>query len=395
MSAAAVATPTRVPLRSVLRAPGFAWLFGASMIGRVPAFGSGLVLVLRTRELTGSFAAGGFVAGVSALALGVSAPILGRLVDRRGQVPVLAASAALCTAGLVLLAALPRGASTAAAAGCALMTGFGFPPLGACLRSALPTLLPDRDRRHAAFALESAVTEVTYVAAPLLVAVSIAVGGTQAAALVCAALVPLGVGAFAAHPAARGWRPDGDLEREAGGALRGPGVRSLLFIFALVGTTFGAVEVAVPAAAGARTSGFLLALWGVGSLAGGLLAARAPAPADGVRRLRRLLVALMAGHLLLIAATGPVGLAVLLPIAGLAIAPTFACTFALVEDLAPPGTLTEAYTWLSTGIGAGIAAGAAGAGALAESASTNVAFAFAGAAAAAGAALAAVSRLHR
>lgn len=394
MSAAAVAAPARVPLRAVLRAPGFTWLFGASMVGRVPAFAIGLVLVLRTRELTGSFAAGGIVAGISALAMCVSAPVLGRLVDRRGQTVVLSGCAALSAAGMLALGLLPHGAGMAAAAACAVATGLGFPPLGACLRAALPALLPDRERRHAAFALESAMTEVTYVAAPLLVAVSIALGGTRTAAIACAVLAPLGVAAFVAHPTARSWRPDDAGERRPGGALRAHGVRALLFVFALVGVTFGAVEVAVPAAAGSSAAGFLLALWGAGSLAGGLIAARAPAPADGARRLRRLLAGLAAGHLLLVPAAGPVALALLLPAAGLAIAPTFACTFALVEELAPPGALTEAYTWLSTGIGGGIAAGAAVAGALAQSSSPAAAFAFAAAAAAAGAGLAAVSRLR-
>jgi MFS family permease len=390
---AAVAT-TRVPLRAVLRAPGFTWLFGASMLGRIPVFATGLVLVLRTRELTGSFAAGGLVAGLSAAAVCVSSPVLGRLVDRRGQVLVLSACAALSAAGLLLLGLLPDGASVAAPAACALMTGLGFPPLGACLRAALPVLLPDRERRHAAFALESAFTEVTYVIAPLLVAVSVALGGPATAAFVTAALGPLGVAAFVAHPAVRTWRPAHDGDRHAGSALRGPGVRSLVLIFALVGTAFGAVEVAVPASADAGLAGVLLSLWGVGSLTGGLIAARAPAPADGARRLRRLLMALAVGHLLLVPAAGPVALALLLPAAGLAIAPTFACTFALVEDLAPAGTLTEAYTWLSSGITAGIAAGAALAGALAENQSPAAAFALAAGAAALGAGLAAFSRLR-
>lgn len=390
---AAVAT-TRVPLGAVLRAPGFAWLFSASMLGRIPMFATGLVLVLRTRELTGSFASGGLVAGISAAAVCVSSPVLGRLVDRRGQVLVLSGCVALSSAGLLLLGLLPDGASLALPVLCALMTGFGFPPLGACLRSALPALLPDRDRRHAAFALESAATEVTYVIAPLLVAVSIALGGPSTAAFVAATLGPIGVAAFVAHPAVRSWRPEHEGERHPGGALRGPGVRSVVFIFALVGTAFGAVEVAVPASADAGLAGVLLSLWGAGSLAGGLIAARAPAPADGRRRLRRLLVALAIGHLLLIPAAGPLALALLLPAAGLAIAPTFACTFALVEDLAPPGTLTEAYTWLSSGITAGIAAGAALAGILAEHQSPAAAFALAAGAAAAGAGLAAVSRLR-
>jgi MFS family permease len=390
----AVAAAPRVPLRAVLRAPGFAWLFGASMLGRVPVFATGLVLVLRTRELTGSFAAGGFVAGLSALAVCVASPVLGRLVDRRGQVPVLVGTAALSATGLLLLGFLPDGASVAAAAACAVMTGIGFPPLGACLRAALPTLLPDRERRHAAFALESATTEITYVAAPLLVAAAIALGGAGTAAFVIAALGPLGVAAFVAHPAVRSWQPVAREEHDARSALGGPGVRSLILVFALVGTAFGAVEVAVPASVGAGAAGVLLALWGAGSLTGGLIAARHAAPEDGARRLRRLLVALAVGHLLLIPATGPIALALLLPVAGVAIAPTFACTFALVEELAPVGTLTEAYTWLSTGISAGIAVGAALSGALAESSSASASFALAAVAVAAGAGLAAVSRLR-
>jgi MFS family permease len=127
---------------------------------------------------------------------------------------------------------------------------------------------------------------------------------------------------------------------------------------------------------------------------GGLVAARSAAPSDGARRMRRLLVGLAAGHGLLVLAGGPLALALLLPLAGLAIAPTFACTFALIEDVAPPGTLTEAYTWLSTGITAGIAAGAALAGTLAEHQSATAAFALAGAVAALAAAFAALSRLR-
>ena len=86
-------TAQRTSLADLLRVPGFAPLFLASMAGRLPASALGLVLILRTRELTGSFAAGGAVAGAYALANGVTAPLLGRLVDRRGQGAVLVPSA--------------------------------------------------------------------------------------------------------------------------------------------------------------------------------------------------------------------------------------------------------------------------------------------------------------
>ena len=46
-------------------------------------------LLVHAQHLTGSFAAAGLVAGAYAVALGVGGPLLGRLVDRRGQTPVL------------------------------------------------------------------------------------------------------------------------------------------------------------------------------------------------------------------------------------------------------------------------------------------------------------------
>ncbi len=85
----ATATAQRVSISSLLRVPGFSALFAASLAARLPLTALGLLFILRTRELTGSFAAGGAVAGAYALANGISAPALGRLIDRRGQAPVM------------------------------------------------------------------------------------------------------------------------------------------------------------------------------------------------------------------------------------------------------------------------------------------------------------------
>jgi predicted MFS family arabinose efflux permease len=154
------------------------------------------------------------------------------------------------------------------------------------------------------------------------------------------------------------------------GALRGAGVRTLAVIFVLIGMAFGAVEVSVPAAADAAgrpgAAGWLLGVWGLGSFLGGLLAARAAAPADRVRRLCLLLVLLAAGHVLLALPVGLIALGALLLLAGAFIAPSFGLAYGLVERVAPPGAVTEAYTWLTTGLAAGIAGGAALAGVLAE-----------------------------
>ena len=75
----------------VLRGPDSARLFVSSLVGRTPAAAMGLVIVLRTKELTGSFAYAGIASGAHALASAVCSPALGRLVDRRGQGLVLVA----------------------------------------------------------------------------------------------------------------------------------------------------------------------------------------------------------------------------------------------------------------------------------------------------------------
>jgi hypothetical protein len=56
-------------------------------------------------------------------------------------------------------------------------------------------------------------------------------------------------------------------------------------------------------------------------------------------------------------------------VAGAAIAPTFVCANGMLDGLAPRGTLTEAFTWMSTGMTVGVATGSALAGVLVEAAS--------------------------
>ena len=372
--------------------PGFTRLFLASMAGRLPASALGLVLILHVRGLTGSFAAGGAVAGAYALANGVTGPLLGRLVDRRGQGAVLVPAALVSSAAIVALALLPHGAAVAPAVALAAVAGAAFPPLGPCLRTLWPSMLgDDPGRMHAAFSLEAAALEATYIVGPVVIAGAIGAWSTAAATLACAALLIGGVLAFCAHAASRAWRPAAGAAgaRAASGALRSRGVRTLMLVFALLGATFGSVEIAVPVAAEAAghagAAGLLLGVWGLGSLLGGLAAARAGAARDPVRRLTLLLAALAAGHLLLTIPLGPLPLAALLLLAGLALSPAIAAAYAMVESLAPAGTVTEAYTWLSTGIAAGLAAGAALSGALAQSHGAGAAFAAAGAACAAGA----------
>ena len=71
-----------------------------SVVARLPMAMLSIGLLVHTEHLTGSFAAAGIVAGAFALSLGVGGPLLGRLVDRRGQTTVLLAGALVAGSAL-------------------------------------------------------------------------------------------------------------------------------------------------------------------------------------------------------------------------------------------------------------------------------------------------------
>jgi predicted MFS family arabinose efflux permease len=164
----------------------------------------------------------------------------------------------------------------------------------------------------------------------------------------------------------------------------------------VVGAGVGIIEVAVPALCEEQgtpsATGFVLGLWGLGSLIGGVVAGRLAAAEDPGRRVIVLLAALSAGTAPLVLAQGIVSLAALIFVAGIAIAPALAAVHSLVGQLARTGTTTEAYTWLGTGMGGGIAIGATLGGVAVESAGTTQAFLLAAAFLAASAGVAGARR---
>jgi MFS family permease len=193
----------------------------------------------------------------------------------------------------------------------------------------------------------------------------------------CAALLVGGTLAFVTAPTSRRWRPAGGAARTLAGALASPALLTLLVAVTFMGSSFGAIEVAIAASAdegGSRALvGPLLAAWALGSMIGGLLSARGRAPSDPHRRLTVLLAATAVADGLVALAPGLPALAVALCLAGACIAPAFATLYSMVADLAREGTLTESYTWLTTGITAGIAAGSAAGGAVVDAVSTHAA----------------------
>ena len=105
-----------------------------------------------------------------------------------------------------------------------------------------------------------------------------------------------------------------------------------------------------------------------------------------------LLALVVAGIALLAVASGLVQLAAGMVLAGLGIAPAIACLYLLVDRLAPAGTVTEAFTWVTTAFATGFAVGNALGGSLVHGVGTDRAFLVAAAGVAAAALL---GRLRR
>jgi hypothetical protein len=357
-------------------------LFAASCVARLPMGALGLLLVLHTQQITGSYAKGGVASGAYAIALGFSNPALARLVDRRGQTLVLRCGAPLAATAVVALALLPSDAPLGLIVALAAAAGVSQPPIGACMRALWPTLLTDADRRHAAYSLEGTMLEFVYICGPLAIVAGIGSWSTSAAMIACAGAIVVGDLAFSVHPVSRAWLPHAEIERDFTGALRGRGVRVLVAVFVLCGIAVGAVEVAIPAALdgmGHRNlTGLWLGIWGLGSMLAGIGIARLGAAPDPPRRLALSLAGWGVAHAALGAAGAPVALALLLFVAGATIAPTLVSANGMLDGLAPPGTITEAFTWTATGMVTGAAAGSAVAGAIVEAASPGVAMALLG-----------------
>lgn len=364
------------PYRALLRRPGTVRLVVASVVARMPAGMGALSLVLLVQSSTGSFALAGLVAGAFTIGISAGGPLQGRLIDRLGQTRVLLACGVVFAAAFTTLAAFAgRGAGTGVLVGCALVGGLAHPPVSAAMRVLWSTLV-DGPGLQTAYAFESTMQELVFISGPLLVALLVTLISPTAAVLAAGLLTLAGTVAFATAPASRAWRGQ-ERTRDWAGPLRSRGFRTLITVQPLVAASIGGIEVGVVAFAiedGARgRAGIILAVWSLGSLIGGLVAGARRWGGPIERRYLLLLAAVAVAVATLLLARNSIELAGLILLAGLPFAPWLACVYLLVDRLAPPGTLTEAFSWVLTSFMAGFSAGTSLAGVLVDAAGAHAA----------------------
>ncbi|HSA49519.1 MAG TPA: MFS transporter [Yinghuangia sp.] len=369
----------------LFRARYAARLLGGTLLGRLPNGMGALAILLLARADGAGYTLAGALSALSGLASALGQPVLGRLMDRGGQTRVLLGGALVSAAGYTVFAVVGVYPVVLAFAA-VLVAGFATPPLESGLRALWPSVLRP-DQVHAAYALDAAAQEILFTAGPLLVVVVAAVSSEAVAVVVTGLLGIAGTLVVASSRPSRAWRGE-DHVRHWAGPLRSSGLRVLLLSLTLTGTALGVLSVASVAYADARGSdvwaGVIMAVMSAGAFAGGVAHGARPWVRPVRDRLPWLMGCLTVCYLPLVWAPGPAVMVVLAAVSGLFLAPVIACTFALVDELAPAGTVTEAFAWVVAAFGTGAAAGTAVAGLVGEAGGVRWAFAVAGAGAALG-----------
>ncbi len=266
----AVETGAVASYRAVLGLPGVAALTGIAFLARIPATAAAIVLTLHVvLTLDGGYAGAGLVGAAATVGMAAGAPLLGRLVDRRGLRPMLVLTLCVET---VFWSAAPWLSYPALLAG-AFAGGLMGLPVFSVVRQSLAAMVPAPQRR-AAFALDSMSVELSYILGPAI--------GTLLALQVSTPVAMWAVGAGCVLSGIGLWILDPPTRTERAGAAPQPTVRWLdrRLVAALLATTAAVAVVfgtELSMIAGLQTTGQAVwiavvnASWCLASLAGGFV----------------------------------------------------------------------------------------------------------------------------
>jgi predicted MFS family arabinose efflux permease len=368
-----------------LRQPDVARMMAVALLSRMPIGMVGFAMLMFLREHLGSFALAGTAVGIHFVAIAVSAPIQGRLIDRLGpRLPLMVTGLLHPLAHGAVLALTLLGLPFAAIAVATALAGLFVTPITVLTRTVWRHRFEREDDRRTAFALDSVLIEINFTLGPALMAVVLAGFGSTAAYALGICVIVASFLVYATSPILRYFKAGPAAERHMLGPLAQP--RLLLLFVATFGltTAFGLLEVGYPGyathLAAPALAGVLLALNAMGSAVGGAifggLHLRVPLERQYAWAMAIMVVPLalhvpFAGY--------PIAFGVLAFAAGSLIAPAIASQSVLVSRLAPAQYATEAFTWSSTFIVSGLGAGMALGGWLIESAGIRTPFGIAAA----------------
>ncbi|HLM03937.1 MAG TPA: MFS transporter [Blastococcus sp.] len=368
------------PYVRLFAVPGSSAFSFAGWLARLPMPILGLGAVLLVEGETGSYGLAGAVAGTLALMASLVSPQWARAMDRRGQGVVLQlAFTAYLVFGVAFVAAVVLGASQWSWFVLAGLTGGSGPNVGSVVRARWADAL-DADGRQTAFAFESVVDEVVFVVGPPLVTL-LATLINPPVGFLTGVVIGFCGGMWLSRlretePAPNPAESDGRRRRSA---LGNATVLLVATAYLAVGAVFGAMDVVVVAYAEAEgapaTAGLALAVYAGGSLVAGLVYGVVRLPGGLAARFVGCAVFFAVAAQLLFAVDSLVSLVAVGFLAGLAIAPVLVSGMSLVESRVSRSALTEALTWVVTGLTLGVTGGSALAGAAVDAWGAETAFA--------------------
>lgn len=339
----------RSTYRELLRTPSVPWLLATSIVGRLNQGMTGLAVLLLTNEHS-TYAVYSAVSVAGVAGAFTAGPLLSRWADAHGRRRILAATAALYACCMGALALVPQ--RPAFLVLFSLLAGLCSPPMTASVRAVLPSLV-DPARRQSIFALESTVQELIFVVGPPTTSMFVAIGGPHLAVAACGVLALVGTLGYVSDSSVDAGI---GVEPHAKGArvLRAPGIGRALTTGALLIAAFTGEVIGVVALVSGRhasgNAGFTIACGSLGSLVGGLFYG---SRSRHRTQLRHLLLFCATGLAALLLAPNHLVLDLLLFCWGLTIAPTMSRLLERLSSLAPQGTATEVFGWLSSSLAVG------------------------------------------
>ena len=346
----------------LLRTPGVGRIIAAQLTARFPSGMLSLAFLLHIEHTLGSYGAAGLVLAATSIGQAAAGPLTSRWMGIWGMRKVLSLTVVVCSLSIVAIALIPMTLPFYMLVG--LLAGLSTPPIQPAVRTIYPKMV-NSTQLTPLFSLDASAQEIIWIAGPVITTfVAVQISTVLAILIAGAFMIGGGIWFIASPEVGRVRIPRS--KRKFGVVLRKPAVMlATITGFLLVGSC-AAIEAGVVAVfgEGGPQAGFVLAIWAIGSIVGGLSLGHVPI---GPWALARRMLAVFVGLALAMLYPLFMGfefwwLAVALLISGIGIAPALAVIFAIVSASVKFSDTAEAYGWVGTGQLLGAALGSAVAG---------------------------------
>ncbi|GAB3616444.1 MFS transporter [Okibacterium endophyticum] len=348
----------------ILSTPGVARLISAQLLARFPNGMLSLAFLLHVERATGSYGAAGLVLAATSIGQAVAGPLTSRWMGVWGIRRVITLTLLVCVSVITTIATIDLTGfelqfSILVYMSLALVAGLSTPPVQPAVRTIYPKLV-NSTQLTPLFSLDASAQEIIWVLGPVITTfVSTQLGTVWGILLAVFFLIAGGIWFLLSPEVGQVRIPRS--RRKLGVVLKKPPVLLATVVgFLLVGAC-AAIEAGVVATFGHEglEAGIVLAIFSVGSLAGGLTFGHLPI---GPWALARRMLIVMVGMSLAMLVLNVWWLSALLFVAGVGIAPALAVIFAMVSSSVKFSDTAEAYGWVGTGqlIGAAIGSAVAG-----------------------------------